>query len=118
MGEADILQDGRISYPEFVAYLRGTPLDKHAQAARLVIDSQMSFAPRDALYNIAGIPKLVWRSQSVLVGTGFIVNQVRRANSPERAHSPQRIPDDASSAMVSAAPVRSSIEAPPRCCVV
>mmetsp|Transcript_32777 Transcript_32777/g.87990 ORF Transcript_32777/g.87990 Transcript_32777/m.87990 type:complete len:570 (-) Transcript_32777:44-1753(-) len=118
LSEADILQDGRISYPEFVAYLRGTPIDEHAQAAGRVIDSQMSFVGRDTLYSIAGIPRLVWRSQSVLVGTGYIKNQVRRINSPERTHSPQRIPDDASSAKDSAAPQIASIEAPPRCCVV
>merc|ERR1712150_106951 len=40
--EADLLQDGRVSYPEFVAYLRGDPLEAHGEAALKVIDSQLA----------------------------------------------------------------------------
>jgi len=38
--EADQLKDNRISYAEFVSYLRGEPLEKHAKAATEMIDAQ------------------------------------------------------------------------------
>mmetsp|Transcript_56615 Transcript_56615/g.143328 ORF Transcript_56615/g.143328 Transcript_56615/m.143328 type:complete len:548 (-) Transcript_56615:120-1763(-) len=41
MAEADKLKDGRISYAEFVHYLRGDPMGKHAQAADKIIDTQI-----------------------------------------------------------------------------
>jgi serine/threonine protein kinase len=39
INEADLLHDGRVSYEEFVAYLRGTPMDPTAEKAALVIDN-------------------------------------------------------------------------------
>lgn len=44
IAEADLLQDGRISYPEFVSYLRGEPLDSHQNAADKIIDKQLKKA--------------------------------------------------------------------------
>lgn len=41
MKEADYLHDGRISYPEFVAYIKGTPLEGHQDAAEKIITTQM-----------------------------------------------------------------------------
>lgn len=41
MKEADLLNDGRISYPEFVAYLSNTPLDAHVDSAEKVIQTQL-----------------------------------------------------------------------------
>jgi len=41
VAEADQLKDGRISYPEFVAYLRGDPLDAHADSTARVIDARL-----------------------------------------------------------------------------
>jgi len=41
VAEADMLKDGRISYPEFVAYLRGDPLDEHAHQTVQLIDSHL-----------------------------------------------------------------------------
>jgi len=38
MKEADFKHDGRISYEEFVAYIKGTPMDGHENAANKVID--------------------------------------------------------------------------------
>lgn len=35
MKEADLVKDGRISYPEFVAYITDTPLNQNEQAAYL-----------------------------------------------------------------------------------
>jgi calcium-dependent protein kinase len=43
--EADILQDGRVSYPEFVSYLTGNPLEDHSEAALKVIDTQIDTEP-------------------------------------------------------------------------
>mmetsp|Transcript_40532 Transcript_40532/g.104902 ORF Transcript_40532/g.104902 Transcript_40532/m.104902 type:complete len:564 (+) Transcript_40532:144-1835(+) len=40
--EADLLQDGRISYPEFCAYLRGTPLQEAEVAGTVIIDKQLA----------------------------------------------------------------------------
>jgi Ca2+-binding EF-hand superfamily protein len=39
--EADALNDGRISYQEFVSYLRGEPLDTHKLAAEKFLDNQI-----------------------------------------------------------------------------
>lgn len=41
LGEADTLEDGRISYNEFAAYITGTPLEKHADAANRIIDTEI-----------------------------------------------------------------------------
>jgi len=41
LAEADLLQDGRISYKEFVAYLRGHSLDQVDHIATSVIDQEM-----------------------------------------------------------------------------
>lgn len=58
LAEADILQDGRISYPEFVAYLRGDPLSEHADAAAEVLDRRLAGGePRELLFR-RGIPLL------------------------------------------------------------
>lgn len=38
--EADILKDNRISYAEFVAYIRGEPLERHANVAGRLIDAR------------------------------------------------------------------------------
>lgn len=38
--EADLLNDGRISYPEFVAYINCTPLESHQDAAARIIDRE------------------------------------------------------------------------------
>lgn len=55
MNEADLLQDGRVSYAEFVSYLRGTPLGEHADSAVKVIDTQLK--QHDSF--IKGLPRLV-----------------------------------------------------------
>eukprot|EP00928_Gymnodinium_smaydae_P087940 TRINITY_DN72111_c0_g1_i1.p1 TRINITY_DN72111_c0_g1~~TRINITY_DN72111_c0_g1_i1.p1 ORF type:complete len:536 (-),score=99.57 TRINITY_DN72111_c0_g1_i1:117-1724(-) len=41
LAEGDLLHDGRISYSEFVAYLKGTPLESHTDAASKVLDAQI-----------------------------------------------------------------------------
>jgi calcium-dependent protein kinase len=41
LAEADQLHDNRISYPEFVSYLRGDPLSDHGDAAAKIIDQQL-----------------------------------------------------------------------------
>jgi len=41
VAEADQLKDGRISYAEFVSYLRGDPLDGHADISGRLIDSEL-----------------------------------------------------------------------------
>jgi len=41
VAEADQLKDGRISYAEFVSYLRGDPLDDHADISGRLIDSEL-----------------------------------------------------------------------------
>eukprot|EP00429_Kryptoperidinium_foliaceum_P015693 CAMPEP_0176037684 /NCGR_PEP_ID=MMETSP0120_2-20121206/18670_1 /TAXON_ID=160619 /ORGANISM="Kryptoperidinium foliaceum, Strain CCMP 1326" /LENGTH=613 /DNA_ID=CAMNT_0017371073 /DNA_START=121 /DNA_END=1960 /DNA_ORIENTATION=+ len=60
VAEADMLKDGRISYPEFVAYLRGDPLGEHAEATTKIIDSELR--KNGAATAIAGIPKLHMKS--------------------------------------------------------
>merc|ERR1711971_1074319 len=40
LAEGDILKDGRISFAEFVAYLRGTPLEAHTEAVSQVLELQ------------------------------------------------------------------------------
>jgi calcium-dependent protein kinase len=40
LAEGDLLRDGRISYSEFVAYLRGTPLETHTDAVGKIVDNQ------------------------------------------------------------------------------
>jgi len=42
LSEADMLQDNRISYAEFVAYLRGTPLTSHEVAADKIIETELA----------------------------------------------------------------------------
>jgi len=42
LSEADMLKDNRISYAEFVAYLRGTPLAVHEVAADKIIESELA----------------------------------------------------------------------------
>jgi len=54
VSEADQLKDGRISYAEFVSYLRGDPLEHHAQAAEIVLDHQLSRS-RSALEKIPSL---------------------------------------------------------------
>merc|ERR1712151_1273778 len=39
--EADLLNHGQVSYPEFVAYLTGQPLEGHADAAANIVDNQL-----------------------------------------------------------------------------
>lgn len=41
LAEADLLHDGRISYQEFVSYIKGTPMDGHHEATAKIIDSQI-----------------------------------------------------------------------------
>jgi len=41
MAEADFKNDGRISYEEFVAYIKGEPMSGHADAATKVIDNMI-----------------------------------------------------------------------------
>jgi len=41
VAEADRAKDGRISYPGFVAYLRGDPTDDHGVAAGQIIDTEL-----------------------------------------------------------------------------
>lgn len=47
MVEADTLKDGQISYPEFVSYIRGTPMDHHPEATGQIIDVQLKPQPVD-----------------------------------------------------------------------
>mmetsp|Transcript_54194 Transcript_54194/g.158231 ORF Transcript_54194/g.158231 Transcript_54194/m.158231 type:complete len:546 (-) Transcript_54194:196-1833(-) len=53
--EADQLQDGRISYAEFVSYLRGTPLSEHVDATAKVIDTQL----KQSGSFTKGLPRLI-----------------------------------------------------------
>jgi len=62
--EADILQDGRISYAEFVAYLRNDPRAVHADATAKVIDSQIRKHPKESKAILFGVPLLTPRRTS------------------------------------------------------
>jgi calcium-dependent protein kinase len=41
LAEADLLQDGRISYQEFVSYLTGQAMESHADAAAKIVDEEL-----------------------------------------------------------------------------
>jgi calcium-dependent protein kinase len=45
LAEADLLQDGRISYPEFVAFLKGQAMGSNADAAAKVVDRVQKKSP-------------------------------------------------------------------------
>jgi len=45
VAEADALKDGRISYAEFVSYLREEPLEQHQTATAKIIDAQLARTP-------------------------------------------------------------------------
>lgn len=47
--EADVVDEGRLSYNDFVAYVRGTPSDKHADAASRIIDTELIKGAGDAV---------------------------------------------------------------------
>jgi len=55
VAEADQLKDGRISYAEFVSYLRGEPLGDHIDATTKIIDAQLK---RQGLNHSKGPPVL------------------------------------------------------------
>eukprot|EP00418_Pyrodinium_bahamense_P098930 CAMPEP_0179039564 /NCGR_PEP_ID=MMETSP0796-20121207/15205_1 /TAXON_ID=73915 /ORGANISM="Pyrodinium bahamense, Strain pbaha01" /LENGTH=549 /DNA_ID=CAMNT_0020735899 /DNA_START=38 /DNA_END=1687 /DNA_ORIENTATION=+ len=57
MKEADQLKDGRISYAEFVSYLRGDPLSDAADATDQVIDTQLKRVHDNSF--LKGLPMLV-----------------------------------------------------------
>jgi len=72
VAEADALKDGRISYEEFVAYLRGDPLGEHAEATTKIIDAQLKAqgeaqAKRRAA---AGLPVLTPKRMSSRMSKG------------------------------------------------
>eukprot|EP00440_Ansanella_granifera_P052025 gb/GFBE01056403.1/.p1 GENE.gb/GFBE01056403.1/~~gb/GFBE01056403.1/.p1 ORF type:complete len:554 (+),score=146.17 gb/GFBE01056403.1/:1-1662(+) len=56
MAEADMLKDGRISYEEFVAYLRGDPLQTHQDVTAQIIDTQLKTKERHTF--LKGVPKM------------------------------------------------------------
>jgi calcium-dependent protein kinase len=63
--EADLLQDGRVSYPEFVSYLRGDPLQDHGDAATKIIDNNLNAKDKpDSFWGKAGMPKLKLKQSS------------------------------------------------------
>lgn len=68
MREADLLKDGRISYPEFQAYLTGQPLEGHAAAAADIVDKQVAALP-EASTSFSGVgsfkQKLMMRLRGV-----------------------------------------------------
>jgi calcium-dependent protein kinase len=66
MQEADLLQDGRVSYPEFVSYLRGDPLQDHGDAAAKIIDTQLNSKQKssDSFWDKAGMPRLIMKNKN------------------------------------------------------
>lgn len=63
--EADILKDNRISYAEFVAYLRGDPLEAHGDAAAQLIDAQMGGVTRNTSAGwLKGVPSMRLKKSS------------------------------------------------------
>jgi len=65
LSEADQLKDNRISYAEFVSYLRGEPLEKHAKAAAEMIDAQRKLSTSNSF--LAGHAILKMKSDSFKV---------------------------------------------------
>lgn len=47
VAEADVLKDNRISYAEFVAYIKCQPLEVHADAAAKIVDNQLKTGSND-----------------------------------------------------------------------
>lgn len=45
--EADQLNDGRVSYAEFVSYIKGSPLDNHLEAAAKIVDHEVKAHPEN-----------------------------------------------------------------------
>lgn len=71
VAEADQLKDGRISYGEFVAYLRGDPLDEHTEATTKIIDAQLNRASEKTKAGAnAGRPVLRPKRLSLLAAGG------------------------------------------------
>jgi len=58
LSEVDQLKDNRISYAEFVSYLRGEPLEKHAQAATEMIDAQRRLNSSNSMLKAHPLMKL------------------------------------------------------------
>jgi len=56
--EADQLNDNRISYAEFVAYLRGEALSEHQDAAARIVDLQLKRHRADSFPFLKGAPML------------------------------------------------------------
>jgi Ca2+-binding EF-hand superfamily protein len=52
LADADLMHDGRISYPEFVTYLRGDALPTHQSSAAELIDKQIMFASADSCKSV------------------------------------------------------------------
>jgi len=64
--DADLLDDGRVSFEEFQAYLRGTPLDNHVKGAAKIIDTELKKQGGQA----DAIPVMRRRSLSGVGGEG------------------------------------------------
>jgi len=79
--EADLLEDGRISYPEFVSYLRGTPLAEHADATAKIIDTQLGKS--DAV--MKGTPRLLPKLSSLTLRQSGGDAKARRFSMPGEA---------------------------------
>merc|ERR1719410_231359 len=73
VAEADQLKDGRISYAEFVSYLRGDPLGDHADISGRLIDVELQAkgdkSPANHLQRRRAWPSM---TGSVKMGTGSI----------------------------------------------
>jgi len=97
MREADLLQDDRISYAEFVAYLRGTPLESHGEAGDKLIDRELRTRWRakdsDSRHNLwSGLPTLLQTglSSTALSSLRSLGDAVDRRRSPDRKSSDMR----------------------------
>lgn len=64
--EADYLKDNRISYAEFVSYIRGTPLDKHACVAGKLIDAELAKNPEETGCRIINLKHAVQKVATML----------------------------------------------------
>jgi len=68
VAEADQLKDGRISYAEFVAYIRGTPLEIHSNATAQIIDAQLKKSNSSNSF-LKGVPRLVPKLSGAITST-------------------------------------------------
>jgi len=87
VAEADQLKDNRISYAEFVAYIRGTPLESHANATAQIIDKQLQKPNAAASSFLKGVPRLLPRVSEAIKATSSIASSQDKSGSAKKSKS-------------------------------